>query len=120
MLAYAQLAALSQQKRQLPSRDKFLILAAAAGCRGGWPDVSERCRELVLSNNPAHLIKNSATFVESMRTPEFEQFLKQLERFCSGEKAEHLLTELGIDIPMPTANDTRTVGEIAHSLLDLE
>jgi hypothetical protein len=120
MLAYAQLAALSQQKGQLPSCDKFLILAAAAGCRGGWPDVSERCRELVLSHNPAHLIRNSATFVETMRTPEFEQFLKQLERFCNREKAEHLLTELGIVIPMPNAGDSRTVGKIAHSLLDFE
>ena len=120
MISYAQLAALSQQKGQLPSRDKFLILAAASGCRAGWPAIAERCRELVLSHNPAHLIGHSSTFVEAMRSPDFEYFLKQLERFCSHEKAEHLLAELGIDIPTPKADGSRTAGEIARCFLDAE
>ena len=83
MLSYAQLSVLSQQKGQLPSRDKFLILTAVSGCRAGWPAVAERCRELVLSHNPAHLIGHSTTFIAAMRSVDFETFLKQLERFFS-------------------------------------
>jgi len=104
----------------LPSRNKFLILTAVSGCRSGWPDVAERCREVVLSHNPAHLIGHSDTFVAAMRSADFETFLKQLERFCSHEKAEHLLAELGIDIPTPKADGARTAGDIAHSLVDVE
>ena len=98
MLAYAQLADLSQQKKQLVGRDKLLILAGAAACRAGFPDVAERCRALVLSNNPAHMVGKTATFADALRSQNFALFLKQLERFCTYERAEHLLHELGIDL----------------------
>lgn len=94
MLAYAKLAAISQQKRQLLGRDKLLILTGAAACRAGWPDVAARCRELVIGNNSAHLVGRSETFADAMRTEEFEPLLKRLERMCSYEKAEHFLSEM--------------------------
>lgn len=118
LLAYAQLAQLSKQKRQMSPRDKFLILAAASACRAGWPDVAETCRTAVLTNNPAHLIGHYATFVDAMQSTDFEPFQRRLERFCSREKAEHLLSELGIDIPQPVGS--QTVGELALSLITAE
>lgn len=117
MLAFVQLAVLSQQKGQLPGRDKFLVLAAASACRAGWPEVAERCRELVLEHNPAHIVGRSPTFVDTMRSPDFAPFLRQLERFASYEKAEHLLAELGINPSPPQKDDGRNAGEYALALL---
>jgi hypothetical protein len=101
MLAYAILSDLSRKKGQYLGRDKFLILTAAAACRAGWPDVANRCYVLVLANNPLHLLGNYDQFTDALRSSDFEPFLKQLERFCGYEKAEHLLSELEIEPVVP-------------------
>lgn len=117
MLTYVSLADLSQQKQQLLGRDKFLILAGAAACRGGWPDVAERCRSLVLENNPFHTISRYASFPDALRNSEFEPFLKQLMRFCPYERAEHLLSSLDVD-PLPAERlEESTAGDYALSVL---
>lgn len=117
MLMYARLAAVSQERQQLGGRDKFLILAAADACRAGWPEVAERCRELVLANNPAHLLHRYETFTAAMRDDEFGTFLKQLERFCTHEKAEHLLSELGISPDVPADYRDAGAGTFAIDML---
>ena len=117
MLLYVKLAELSQQKSQLPGRDKFLVLAASSACRAGWPAVAERCRALVLLHNRAHLVGHCATFVDTMRSADFEPFLRQLERFCSFEKAEHLLAELNIDVSPPQPGSNQSAGEYALAML---
>ena len=117
MLAYVKLADVSQQKQQLPGRDKFLILAGAAACRAGWLDVAARCRELVLSHNPHHLLREHDSFPDALRSAEFEPFLKQLERQCGYERAEHLLGELGIDPAVPPERRDASVGEYGLGLL---
>jgi hypothetical protein len=90
MLAYARLARVSDEKGQLPGRDRLLALAAAAACRAGWPQVAECCRRRVLEHNPRHVIGRGATAVDAMRDEEFQLVLKQLERMCPYEHAEHL------------------------------
>ena len=99
MLAYARLARISQEQGQLAGRDRLLCLAAAAACRAGWPRVAECCRGLVLEHNPRHVIGRGATALEAMRDEEFQPLLKQLERTCPYEHAEHLLRELPHDVP---------------------
>jgi len=116
MLAYARLAQISHQKRQLPGRDKFLVLTGAAACRAGWPEVALRCRELVLHHNRMHMVSRFDTFADALRSPDFEPLLKRLERMCGYEKAEHLLAELEIDPGVPPDQDD-TVGQFALSLL---
>ena len=116
MLAYARLAHISQQKRQLLGRDKFLVLTGTAACRAGWPDVAQRCRELVVANNPAHLLARFADFPDALRSPDFEPLLKRLERFCGYEKAEHLLSELDINPGLPPDEET-TPGRFVLQLL---
>ena len=117
MLAYVKLADLSQQKRQLLGRDKFLLLAAAAACSAGWPEVAQRCQRLVLENNPSHLIGKFATMADALRDPEFQPFRTRLERFCTYEKAEHLLHELQVAARLPTAGTETTAGESALATL---
>lgn len=94
MLAYLRLAVVSEQRQQLLGRDKVLVLAAAAACRAGWPDVAERCRQLVLEHNPAHLIGDFPTVADALRSEDFAPFLKQLERQLGSERAEFLAEQL--------------------------
>lgn len=115
MLAYASLAEVSQRKRQLMGRDKLLVLAAAAACRAGWLEVGERCRELVLEHNPAHLIGSYPTAADALRSADFAPLLAQLERLCGYERAEFLVSELGIS--GRSLEDDRDAGQIALSLL---
>jgi hypothetical protein len=116
MLAYVRLAEVSQRKRQLIGRDKLLVLAAAAACRAGWIDVGERCRQLVLEHNPAHLIGTFPTAADAIRSDNFTPLLNQLERMCGYERAEFLVSELGLET-RPEESD-RTAGQLALSLLD--
>lgn len=97
MCAYVQLACLSHQKRQALRRDQFLLLAGAEACRAGWPEVGERCRELLAASNPRHLAVKFASMSDALRSEEFERLVTQQERHCPPEKAEHLLEQLHID-----------------------
>lgn len=120
MLAYVRLAALSQRKQQLGGRDKFLILAGAEACRAGWPEVAKRCRALVLENNPAHLLHRYTSIPEALQDEDFHTYLKQLERFCGLEKAEHLLAELGIEVDVPADRRDAGAGPFCLDLLSNE
>jgi hypothetical protein len=115
MLAYVRLAEVSQRKQQLIGRDKLLVLGAAAACRAGWIDVGERCRQLVLKHNPAHLIGTFPTAADAIRSSDFTPLLNQLERMCGYERAEFLVSELALEAE-PQAGD-RNAGQIALALL---
>jgi len=118
MLAYVRLADVSQRKQQLIGRDKLLVLAAAAACRAGWIDVGQRCRELVLEHNPAHLIGTFPTAADAVRSSDFTPLLNQLERMCGYERAEFLVSEL--DLEARPEDGARDAGQIALSLLSRE
>lgn len=117
MLAFVKLAGLSQSKGQLGPRDKFLVLAAAAAHAGGWPAVAERCRELVLANNPAHLLRRWPTYGHAAADREFQGFLRRLSRFCSLERAEHLLAQLEMTPAPPPLSSNLSAGDYALLLL---
>jgi hypothetical protein len=99
MLAYVRLADVSERKHQLIGRDKLLVLAAAAACRAGWIDVGERCRQLA----------------DALRSSDFAPLLNQLERMCGYERAEFLVSELGLAAEADDGN--RDAGQIALSVL---
>jgi hypothetical protein len=118
MVAYARLAVASQSKRQMVGRDRFLVLAAAAACYAGWPDVAAACRRLVLDHNPRHLVGHWETVPEALRSEDFPTFVRQLARLCSPEQAEHLLESLTGDptIPPPPADGADTGDAVLHML----
>lgn len=95
MLAFARLARISHEKQQSAGRDRFLLLTGERACHAGWPDVAERSRELVLLSNPRHLLSKSATFADCLRSEEGAKFFPTLQKFCTFERAEHLLRGLG-------------------------
>ncbi|MBM79484.1 MAG: hypothetical protein CMJ78_02680 [Planctomycetaceae bacterium] len=117
MLIFTRLAVISHEKQQAIGRDKFLILAAVEACRAGWLEVSEKCRQLVTESNPLHLLNRYETVADALRSEDFQSFARQLERFCSLERGEHLLTELGIE-PLPP--DGSLAGNFCEDLLDME
>lgn len=117
MLVYVKLAELSARKRQFLGRDKFLILAGASACRSGWANVAERCRKLVVSHNPKHLLSRFDTFADAMRSPEFTALLKRLERFCGYERAEHLLSQVQGPLEPTADEDTGNLGDYVLQLL---
>ena len=117
MLAFVKLAGVAQTRGQLPQRDKFLLLTGAAACRGNWTVVAERCRQLVLTHNPLHLLKRYPSFAAAMEDEEFQTYFKQLSRFCSYERAEHYLTQLQISPGFPTTSGSLSAGDYALLLL---
>lgn len=109
MLAFARLARISNDKNQASGRDRFLLLTGERACMAGWPDIAEQCRELVLQSNPRHLLSKSATFADCLRSEEGAEFFPTLQKFCTFERAEHVLRDLQHwpgepdDNPGPTA-----------------
>lgn len=120
MLAYVHLAVLSQRKGQLAGCDRFLVLAAAAACHDGWPDVAQRCRALILEHNRSHLIGRFESVAEALRSTEFQPLVKQLDRFCGSERAEFLLTELHIDPEQSARPPNTPTGAYALQLLSTD
>ncbi len=114
VVQYLELAKISEAKQQSSGSDRFLVLAAEAACRAGWLDVAERCRRIVLTHNPHHLIRRWPTVPDALRSKEFQPFLKQLGRFCSVERAETLLSELDRSIKVDAAD---SLGDLARAQL---
>ncbi|RPI85037.1 MAG: hypothetical protein EHM42_07040 [Planctomycetaceae bacterium] len=113
MLVYVQLAELSQSRGQLLPRDRFLLIAGAAALNAGYPAVAQRCRELILAHNPAHLAGRFATLAEAIRDDDFQKLLERTERNCPFEKAEHLLAGLEICTPPQSLPPGQSLGEFA-------
>lgn len=118
LLNYLRLAAVSAAKSQPLGRDRFLILAGAAACRAGLLNVAARCRELVLQDNPRHLVGHYETFPDAVRDEEFTPLLKSLERLCPPEQAEYLLRNQSAE-PAPEAAEldaAQTAGELLDAM----
>jgi hypothetical protein len=118
MLLFARLAVLSHERRQLPGRDRFLVLTGIAATRAGWADVADRCRTLVIDRSRRHILSRYRTMAEALRDEEFVPFAQQMERFCPAERAEHLLAQAGLTLP--GAEDARSAGELALAWLSFD
>jgi hypothetical protein len=93
--AYLRLAVISHERGQWLPRNKFLILAGDAACREGLLQAADHCRDLILTTSPAHIIGRYDSFPSALKSAEFQTYLKQLKKFCSVERAEHLLEGQG-------------------------
>lgn len=100
MSTFLHLAKISDERGQILPRNKFLILSGAAACSAGWLSIAKLCRDVVLADNGSHLLNRYQTFPDALRSAEFQVYLKQLARFCSMERAEHLLEGQGISTPL--------------------
>lgn len=119
LAAFAQLALLSHQKGQLPARDRFLLLAGAAACRGGVLPAAELCRQLIARSNPGHQLGQYATFPDAMRSEDFRYLVGRTEKGCSYEAAEHLLLQVG-RTPRGVAEDERVDAFVLQCLAEIQ
>lgn len=117
MLVYVALADVSRRRGQTAGSDRFLTLAGVAACRAGRLDVAERCRELVLADNPRHLLSRWPSVAAALRAADFAPYLKRLERFCPLERGEHILRELN-ERAVPAAADAEIVTETEPPEID--
>ena len=115
MRVYIQLAVISDQKKQQPVRDRFLLLAGAEACRAGYLEVADRCRQKLVTSNPAHLAHKFPTMADALRDIDFQQLCLHWERYCPFEKAEAMLQQL--NLPPYEAGD-QTVSDQMLALLD--
>lgn len=95
---YLHLARASELRRRPQVRDRLLILAGAVAARRGLARVAAYCRHRVLEHNPHHLVGNWPGLEEALQDPDFQFFLRQLLRRYPQEKAERMLSSLGIDM----------------------
>lgn len=116
MLVFLRLAELSRDKCQLDSRDRFLLLAAIASCRGGCLDVAERCRTIVINRNPSHLIGGYPSLPDALRDPDFQPFQLMLTRFCSFERAELLLERNGGTRVINGQTNLQAIGDLLTAM----
>lgn len=98
MLVYLKLAVVLHQRGQLAGRDKLLVLTGAEACRAGLLQQAEPCYELIRKNNPRHALSQYDSFLQAMKSEDFQVFLKRTEEHLPFEKAEFLLEEQGVDL----------------------
>ncbi|MCA9077276.1 MAG: hypothetical protein KDA93_19780 [Planctomycetaceae bacterium] len=116
MLLFAQLASIADRKQQSIGRDRFLVLTGIAATCAGWPEVAARCLEVITSASPQHIVGRYPSFAAALRDDEFMPYVRQVEKFCSAERAEHLLAEMRMS--PPTIDDEHSAGDVSLELLD--
>ena len=95
---YLHLARASALRRRPMVRDKLLVLAGVTAAEMGLGDIADVCRQKVLSHNTRHLMRRWPSLDEALRDDRFQSYLKQLRRRYTPEKAEHMLSSLGIEL----------------------
>ena len=81
-----------------PFLTPLILLAAAAASRADWAPEANRCRSLVLRDNPRHLVGKHTSIEQALEHPDYQPFDHQLQRLCPLEKAEWLLQQQEIEL----------------------
>ena len=119
-LVYLALAQRSHTRGPWPARDRLLLLAATAASRAGWSAEAHRCCGLVLRANPRHLIGKHPSIEAALEHSEYQPFDRQLQRLCPLERAEWLLQQQQIDLPLLSGEGAReTVNAILDTIDDI-
>jgi hypothetical protein len=95
---YLHLARASRQRRRPHVSDRLLVLAGVIAARMGLPRIAACCRQRILEHNPQHLVGRWATLSDALNDDDFLHFLKHLQRRFPQEKAERMLSTLGIEL----------------------
>lgn len=104
--AYVQLAQALESRREMMDRDRLLVLAAVAASQRHLEPFAAYCRHRVLEHNPGHMLRRYASVMEASVDPDFQHFLRQVQRRFPSEKVETLLVRSGwqplADVPTST------------------
>lgn len=95
IVIFARLAQAFKNRLQMQDRDRALVMTGVCASMLEMEVIASFCRQLILKNNPGHMLKRSESFHEALREEGFVTFLKQVRRKLPTEKAENLLVEFG-------------------------
>ncbi len=97
LAVYLHLAKAAWKRLRMQDRDRLLVISGFISAKMNLPRISGHCRKLILENNPGHMIRRWADFDSALDDSDFQHFLKQIQRRFPQEKAEVMLSNLGID-----------------------
>ncbi len=119
LLIYLNLARHAKQKLRMSEYYRLMILSATAAYELELKGISAYCRQLILKNNPGHMIGRYPTMDEARANPDFQYFLSQVRRQFPIEYAETELEKLGVDYRDDLV-DAGTVEAYLSGLLGVE
>ena len=93
---YLHLARASARRNKPQVRDRMLVIAGTNAARMNLTDIAAYCRHLILQHNRGHMVRRWPSFKQALGDNDFLCFLKQTQRRYPLEKAERMLSELGI------------------------
>ena len=97
LAVYLHLAKAAWKRLRMPDRDRLLVISGFIATRMDLPRIASHCRKLILENNQGHMIRRWESFGDALEDTDFLHFLKQVQRRFPQEKAETMLSNLGID-----------------------
>lgn len=95
--AYLHLAQAAGRRQRPQTRDRLLFLAGAEAEALGTPEIAFACRKLILSHNPAHLLRRYDDVQQTLQSADGSALLQTLLRRYPPERVEQLLAKLGIE-----------------------
>lgn len=93
---YLHLARASEKRKRPYVRGRLLVLAGALAAHMRLPRIAALCRQIVLAENPNHLLARWPSLGQAYQQPEFQTLLQQLQHHYSPEYSERLLHNLGM------------------------
>ncbi len=119
LASYLQLARAAKRREQPLVRDRVLLLAAVIAAQIDLEPVAAACRELILANNPRHLISRWRTVGVALETEDFQSLVGQLSTRYGPERVEQLVQQLDAT-KFDKRADYASDGEYAAALLDMD
>jgi hypothetical protein len=95
IVIFARLAQAFKNRLQMQDRDRALIMVGVCASMLEMEVIANFCRQLILKNNPGHMLKRYENFSQALRTEDFITFLRQVRRKLATEKAETMLVDFG-------------------------
>lgn len=94
---YLHLAKSAWKRLRMPDRDRLLVISGFISAKMKLIRIADHCRSLILQNNQGHMIRKWPSFSMAIDDSDFQHFLKQIQRRFPQEKAETMLSNIGID-----------------------
>jgi len=95
---FLHLARASRLRSRPLVRDRMLVVAGVVATQLNLPQIAAYCRMQVLEHNPRHLVRRWPDLAAALHSEDFQAHLRQLQRRYPLEKAEQMLTTLGIQM----------------------
>lgn len=119
MIIYLKLSRAYRLQSRLSDRDRALMLAGINAEILQLSPVAALCRQLILQNNPGHILRKYPSFAEAMEDEDFQFFANQVAKKIPVEKVKILLAELDFSDELKQ-NQFANVSEYAAAILGVD